>query len=138
MSQKRELSTMTGYSGVASSISEGDIFIYSCSEQLSSFEIDLISKELNCPEQEYMNMSPSLIELATPLTGYCSFLPVLTRNYVTKHLRSDVRNLITENLLATPTQVIPYVSGIKWTIIKHPLRVHSSQITLLKRQPQLN
>ena len=58
------------YSGVASSISEGDIFIYSCSGQLSSFEIDFISKELNCPEHEYMNMSPSLIELATPLPEY--------------------------------------------------------------------
>ena len=48
------------------SISEGDIFIYLCSAQLTSFEIDLISKEINCAEQEYMNMSPSLIELATP------------------------------------------------------------------------
>ena len=56
-------------SGVASSISEGDIFIffYPCSAQLNSFEIKSISKELNCPEHEYMNMSPSLIELATPL-----------------------------------------------------------------------
>ena len=54
-------------SGAASSISEGAIFIYSCSGQLSSFEIDLISKELNCPEHEYMNMAPSLIELAAPL-----------------------------------------------------------------------
>ena len=54
-------------SGAASSISEGDIFIYSCSGQLSSFEIDLISKELNCQEHEYMNMAPSLIELAAPL-----------------------------------------------------------------------
>ena len=54
-------------SGAASSISEGDIFIYSCSSQLISFEIDSISKEINCAEHEYMNMSPSLIELATPL-----------------------------------------------------------------------
>ena len=54
-------------SGVASSISEGDIFIYLCSAQLTSFEIDLISKEINCAEQEYTNMPPSLIELATPL-----------------------------------------------------------------------
>ena len=52
---------------VASSISEGDIFIYLCSAQLTFFKIDLISKEFNCAEQEYMNMSPSLIELATPL-----------------------------------------------------------------------
>ena len=43
----------TAISGAASSISEGDIFIYSCSGQLSSFEIDLISKELNCAEQIY-------------------------------------------------------------------------------------
>ena len=43
------------------------MFIYLCSAQLTSFEIDLISKEINCAEQEYMNMSPSLIELATPL-----------------------------------------------------------------------
>ena len=50
---------------------EGDIFIYLCSEQLTSFKIDLISKEINCAEQEYMNMSPSLIELATPLKRYC-------------------------------------------------------------------
>ena len=55
-------------SGVASSITGGDIFIYSCSAQLISFEIMSISKEINCAEQEYMNMSPSLIELATPLT----------------------------------------------------------------------
>ena len=54
-------------SGAGSSISGGAIFIYSCSGQLSSFEIDLISKELNCPEHEYMNMAPSLIELAAPL-----------------------------------------------------------------------
>ena len=33
----------------------------------SNTKIDLISKELNCAEHEYMNMSPSLIELATPL-----------------------------------------------------------------------
>ena len=54
-------------SGVANSISEGDIFIYLCSAQLTSFEIDLISKEINCAEQEYMNMPPSLIELAMPM-----------------------------------------------------------------------
>ena len=41
--------------------------MYSCSGQLSSFEIDLISKELNCQEHEYMNMAPSLIELAAQL-----------------------------------------------------------------------
>ena len=60
-------STLDESSGVASSISEGDIFIYSYSTQLISFEIDSISKEINCAEHEYMNMSPSLIELATPL-----------------------------------------------------------------------
>ena len=40
------INTMSYYfvaSGVASSISEGDIFIYLCSAQLTSFEIDLIS-----------------------------------------------------------------------------------------------
>ena len=54
-------------SGVASSISEGDIFIYSCSAQLISFEIKSILKKVNCAEHKYMNMSPSLIELATRL-----------------------------------------------------------------------
>ena len=54
-------------SGVASSISEGDIFIYSCSAPSISFEIKSILKEVNCAEHKYMNMSPSLIELATPL-----------------------------------------------------------------------
>ena len=33
-------------SGVASSLSEGDIFIYSCSAQLISFETDSISTRL--------------------------------------------------------------------------------------------
>ena len=54
-------------SGVASSISEGGVFIYSYYAQLISFEIESIPKEINCAEHEYMNMSPSLIELATPL-----------------------------------------------------------------------
>ena len=54
-------------SGVASVISERDIFIYSCSAQLISFKIESTSKEINCGEHEYMNMSPSLITLATPL-----------------------------------------------------------------------
>ena len=62
-------SDCTGFSSVASAISEGDIFIYSCSAQLISFEVDSISKEINCAEHEYMNMSPSLIALAPPLTG---------------------------------------------------------------------
>ena len=39
------------------------IFIYSCSAQLISFEIDSISKEINYAEHEYMNMSLSFIEL---------------------------------------------------------------------------
>ena len=52
---------------VATSISEGDIFIYSYSTPLTSFEIKSISKEVNCAGHKYMNMSPSLIELATPL-----------------------------------------------------------------------
>ena len=50
----------SGLSGVASAISERDIFIYSCSAQLISFEVDTISKEINCVEHECMNMSPSL------------------------------------------------------------------------------
>ena len=54
-------------SGIVSSISEADIFIYSCSAQLISFEIKSISKEVNCAEHKFMNMSPSLIELAMPL-----------------------------------------------------------------------
>ena len=54
-------------SSVTSAISEGDIFIYSCSAQLISFDVDSISKEINCAEHEYMNMSPSLIALAPPL-----------------------------------------------------------------------
>ena len=48
----------------ASAISEGDLFIYSCSAQLISFEIESTSREINCAEHEYMNMSPSLIALA--------------------------------------------------------------------------
>ena len=60
------LSQVSEVSGVASAISEGDVFIYSCSAQLSSFEVDSISKEINCAEHEYMNMSPSLVALATP------------------------------------------------------------------------
>ena len=71
VSQKRLPFEVKRYSGVASSISEGDIFIYLCSAQITSFKIDLISKEINCAEQEYMNMSRSLIELATPLKRYC-------------------------------------------------------------------
>ena len=51
-------SLQLGNSGVASSISEGDIFIYSCSAQLISFEIKSISKEVNCAEHKYLNMSP--------------------------------------------------------------------------------
>ena len=49
-------------SDVASTISGVDIFIYSCSAQLISFEIESISKEINCAEHEYMNnMSSSHI-----------------------------------------------------------------------------
>ena len=42
------------FCGVASSISEGDIFIYSRSAQLISFEIKSISKEVNCAEHKYI------------------------------------------------------------------------------------
>ena len=61
--------TKLGDSSGASAISEGDIFIYSCSAQLISFEIESTSKEINCAEHEYMNMSPSLIALAPILLG---------------------------------------------------------------------
>ena len=37
-------------SSVTSAISEGDIFIYSCSAQLISFVVDSISKEIKCAE----------------------------------------------------------------------------------------
>ena len=43
-------------SGVASAISEGDIFIYSCSAQLISFQIESTSKEINCAEHEYLTI----------------------------------------------------------------------------------
>ena len=42
----------------ASTISEGDIFIYSCSAQLISFEVDSISKEINCAEHEIYEYVP--------------------------------------------------------------------------------
>ena len=48
------------FSGVASLINGGDVFIYSCSAQFISFEIDSISNEINCAEHEYMNMPPRL------------------------------------------------------------------------------
>ena len=64
----RDLTSRETSSG-ASAISEGDIFIYSCSAQLISFEIESTSKEINCAEHEYMNMSPSLIALAPLLMG---------------------------------------------------------------------
>ncbi len=35
--------------------------------QYNTFYKQSISKEINCAEQEYMNMSPPLIELAAPL-----------------------------------------------------------------------
>ena len=44
--------------------------MYSCSAQLISFEVDSISKEINCAEHEYMNMSPSLIVAPLP-PGKC-------------------------------------------------------------------
>ena len=74
-------------SGVASSISEGDIFIYLCSAQLTSFKIDLISKEINCAEQEYMNVSPSLIELAKPLVATNSKRQILSLSF---HVMKDL------------------------------------------------
>ena len=79
-------------SGVASSISEGDIFIYSCSAQLISFEIDSISKEVNCAEHDYMNMSPSRMELATPLVDLPDMLIALQRIKVNCTKRSFVQH----------------------------------------------
>ena len=38
-------------------------------KQCESMQIESISKEINCAEHEYMNMSPSLIELATLLVN---------------------------------------------------------------------
>ena len=52
------------YSGVAGSISERHMLIYSCSAQLISFQIDSISEKINCAEHEYMNMSTPLISRA--------------------------------------------------------------------------
>ena len=67
-------------SGVASTISEGDIFIYSSSAQLIFFEIESTSKEINCAKHEYMNMSPSLIALATLLAETQILVYVCSRN----------------------------------------------------------
>ena len=53
--------------------------MYSCSAQLISFEIESTSKEINCAEHEYMNMSPSLIALA-PLLVQPSVLDVIKRD----------------------------------------------------------
>ena len=68
--QYRGINTRVACSSGASAISEGDIFIYSCSVRLISFEIESTSKEINCAEHEYINMSPSLIALA-PLLVAC-------------------------------------------------------------------
>ena len=70
------MSVRSALSGFASSISEEDILVYSCSAQLISFEIDSIPKEIDGAEHEYMNMSPSLVELATPLTALGMHAPV--------------------------------------------------------------
>ena len=66
-------------SGVASAISGGggELFIYSCSAQLISFEIESTSKEINCAKHECMNMSPSLrrpLLMETPLLMRLSVL----------------------------------------------------------------
>lgn len=43
----------------APAINGGGIFIYSCSAQLTSFEIESISEEINCAaEHEYMYNAP--------------------------------------------------------------------------------
>ena len=84
-----------GLSSGASAISEGGIFIYSCSAQLISFEVGSISKEINCAEHEYMNMSPSLIALAPLLKGLTSKSTIfsLKREYYV-----DIKNCPQEEL----------------------------------------
>ena len=120
-SQKCEICAEAGPSGVASSISEGDIFIYLCSAQLTSFKIDLISKEINCAEQEYMNMSPSLIELATPLAGPNQ--TKLPRHYIRRkfkaetHLEQSGENLCDKCLFEIERDVYSVRERIeRWTV----------------------
>ena len=48
-------------------IGGGGIFIYSSSAQLTSFEINFISKEISRAEPEYMNIHPPISALATAL-----------------------------------------------------------------------
>ena len=64
------------FSSGASAISEGDIFIYSCSARLISFEIESTSKEINCAEHEYINTSPSPIALAPLLIQFMNGRPL--------------------------------------------------------------
>ena len=49
---KNELENGLVGSGVASSISGRDIFIYSSCAQIISFEMESISKKINCAERE--------------------------------------------------------------------------------------
>ena len=85
------MSVRSALSGIASSISEGDILVYSCSAQLISFEIDSIPKEIDGAEHEYINMSPSCTcragdatvgtRYAAPVTSNASlFKVVLQKN----------------------------------------------------------
>ena len=98
----------------ASAISEGDLFTYSCSAQLISFEVDSISKEINCAEHEYMNMSPSLIALA-PLLDPC-----VSQKYVPMSERVSGQGTPTLTHCNSPEgdsaakgfAIVPYIQGI--------------------------
>ena len=57
------------------------MFMYSCSAQLISFEIESTSKEINCAEHEYMNISPSLIALAPLLAKSTGFYQLVFINW---------------------------------------------------------
>ena len=96
----------TTYSSSTSATSEGDIFIYSCCAQSISFEIESTSKEINCAEHEYMNMSPSLIALAPLLTTYNEAINLLKSLYV----RTPTK-IFARHKLATRKQH----PGILWT-----------------------
>ena len=58
------------YRAVARTLIAGCIFIYSGVAQLTSFEINFISKETSQAELEYMNIHPPINALATALVIY--------------------------------------------------------------------
>ena len=66
--RKTEFNFNVLFSGITSSISEGNIFIYSCCTQLISFENKFDFKRTsNRAEHEYMNMPPP------HLSSWCSY-----------------------------------------------------------------